>query len=428
MSHNFLPSIKKGVNYCSYCGCLSYNNISSKETICKNRNKYFIGLDPLIVKYKPISLQIDYSLLSHRNYINNRKKGILKIYYLSNKFNLSQMIKYKAIGAMDQIYLNNKEIPIENIETVATICILLVIEFNDCCSNSKINNLNSQDSYPLNNNSFVNTKNVYINNFKSLYQYIKKETKNIMYWQTYCLQKLDYNLGKYSAYDYLNLFFNLGIVFTNEKINYLNVYESCFNILEKLIINSNICKYNQYVIAMSLIYIQFINTNYFQKNTFKYIYGVDFSKKKYKLCINDLNIIIKDLYLIENNGNSFNRQPCNNININYYLMLHNKDEDINNFKNNNFSAKTINTINNNSNINTNNSLLRELSNQYIYIYEKMKFRNYINIYNNINYICNQFSYLNLLGHKNDKLVSNFKSNNFGLNIRDIDGVIPLENN
>jgi len=427
MSHNFLPSIKKGVKYCSCCGCLSYNNIPSKEMICKNRNQYFIGFDPLIVKYKPFSLQIDFSLLSHRKYINNREKGVLKIYYLSKKFNLSQMIKYKAIGVMDQIYLNNKDIPIEDIETIASICILIIIEFNDCCSNSKITNLNSQDNYPLYNNSLVNIKNLYKNNFKSLLQYIKNETKNIRYWQIYCLKKLDYNLGKYSAYDYLNLFFNLGIVFTDEKTNFLNIYESCFNILEQLIINSNTCKYNQYVVAMSLIYIQFINTNYFDKNTFKYIYGVDFSKKKYKLCINDLSIIIKNFYLIKNYGNHFYKQPCNNKNINDYLMICNKYENNNNyFENNKFSAQNINNVNNNSN--TNNSILRELSFQYNYLYEKMKCINYINIYNEINIICNQLSYLNLLGYKNGKLVSNSKPNNFDLNIGGIKGKIPLENN
>ena len=378
MSHNFLPSIKKGVKYCSYCGCLSYNSIPSKETICQFKNQYFIGFDPLLVKYKPISLHIDFSLLSHRNYINNREKGLLKIYFLSNKFNLSEMIKYKAIGSME----------------------------------------NSQNSHPLNNNSYVNIKNVHINNLKSLYQYIKDETKNIMYWQTYCLEKLDYNLGKYSAYDYLNLFFDLGIVFTKEKINILNIFESCFNILELIITKSNICRFNQYVIAMSLIYIQFINTNYFDRNTFKYIYGVDFSKKKYKLCINELNILIK---------NTFNKQPCINKDVNYYFKHHNNDEDNNDYKNNNFSDRNINIVNNNRIINSNNSIFRELSFQYTYIYEQIKLRNYLNIYNDINNIYYKYSYLSLSGHKNDKLVPNYKLNNFGLNLEDIERKISLKN-
>ena len=418
MSHYFLPSIKKGVNYCSYCGCLSYNNIPSKETKCKCNSQYFIGFDPLLVKYKPISLQIDFSLLSHRSYINNRKKGLLKIYFLSNKFNLSEMIKYKAIGSMDQIYLNNKDIPIEYIETISSICILLSTEFNDCCSYSKINKSNFQNCYPINNNSNVNIKNVDLNNLKSLHQYIKNETKNLMYWQTYCLKKLDYNLGKYSAYDYLNLFLNLGIVFTNEKIDFLNITESCFNLLELIITKSNICKYNQYLIAMSLIYIQFINTNYFDKNAFKYIYGVDFSKKKYKLVINELSMMIK---------NSFNDKPCINEDINYYLIQSNKYKVNIDYKNNNLPDGNIYIVNNSKNINSNKSIFRELSFQYKYFYEQIKLGNYLNIYNDINNIYYKFSYLSTSGPKNDKLEPNFKSSNFGLNIEDIERKISLKN-
>jgi hypothetical protein len=417
MSHNFLPSIKKGVKYCSYCGCLSYNNIPSKDTICQFKNQYFIGFDPLQVKYKPISLNIDFSSLSHKNYINNRKKGLLKIYFLSNKFNLSEMIKYKAIGAIDQIYLNNKDIPIEYIETIASICILLAIEFNDCCSNSKVNKSNSQNCYPLNNNSNVNNQNVDINNLKSLYQYIKNEIKNIMYWQTYCLKKLDYNLGKYSAYDYLNLFFDLGIVFSNEKNNFLNISESCFNLLEQIITTSNICKYSHYLIAMSLIYIQFINTDYFDKNAFKYIYGVDFSKKKYKMCINELSMIIK---------NSFNEQPCINEDISKHLIYTNKYEDNFNYKNNNFFDRNIYIVNNNPIVNSNNSILRELSLQYTYFYEQIHHGNYLNIYNDINNIYYKFSFLSLSGH-NDKLAPNFTSSNFGLNIENFERKISFKN-
>ena len=375
MSHNFLPSIKKGVKYCSYCGCLSYNSIPSKEAICQFKNQNFIGFDPLLVKYK-------------------------------------------AIGSMDQIYLNNKDIPFEYIETIASICILLSTEFNDCCSYSKINEPNSQNSHLLNNNSYVNIKNVHINNLKSLYQYIKDETKNIMYWQTYCLEKLDYNLGKYSAYDYLNLFFDLGIVFTDKKTNFLNISKSCFNLLELIITKSNICKYNQYLIAMSLIYIQFINTNYFDKNAFKYIYGVDFSKKKYKLVINELSMMIK---------NSFNDKPCINEDINYYFIHSNKYEDNIDDKNNNLSNGNIYIVNNSQIVNSNNSIFRELSFQYTYFYEQIKLGNYLNIYNDINNIYYKFSYLSLSGHKNDKLESNFNSRNFGLNIEDIERKISLKN-
>ena len=285
MSHNFLPSIKKGINYCTNCGCLSYNNNPSQNIGCITNNLNIMKIDPLTIRYKPISLKIDFSLLSHKAYITYRQKGLSKINYLTSNYNLSNMIKYKSIGLMDQIYLNNKDIYIESIEIIATICILLCIEFNDCCSISEKNGLYSRN-YNNNLQRKLNIKNdsYEINNKKSLYQHIKKEIKDIMYWQSFCLEKLDYNLGKYSAYDYLNLFFELGIVFNKENSDIINKYEFCLNFLEIIIKNYNICKYNQYVIALSIIYINFNNNKYFKEKIFKYIYGVDFSKKKYQLC------------------------------------------------------------------------------------------------------------------------------------------------
>lgn len=84
-------------------------------------------------------------------------------------------------------------------------------------------------------------------------------------------------------------------MFTNEHIDIKNKYLSCLNII-KIIINQNfICKYNQYIIALSTIYIQFINNKYFDQNFFKYIFGVDFSRKKYKICVNEINNMINSL-------------------------------------------------------------------------------------------------------------------------------------
>ena len=125
--------------------------------------------------------------------------------------------------------------------------------------------------------------------------------------------------------------------------------------------------------------------------------------------------------------NTFNKQPCINKDVNYYFKHHNNDEDNNDYKNNNFSDRNINIVNNNRIINSNNSIFRELSFQYTYIYEQIKLRNYLNIYNDINNIYYKYSYLSLSGHKNDKLVPNYKSNNFGLNLEDIERKISLKN-
>ena len=64
MIHKFLPSIKKDVNYCLYCGCLSYKNIPSKIKMPQNYfHNNIMNLDPLVTRYKPISLNIDFSLI-----------------------------------------------------------------------------------------------------------------------------------------------------------------------------------------------------------------------------------------------------------------------------------------------------------------------------------------------------------------------------
>ena len=113
MSHKFLPSIKEGVSYCLECGCLSYNNIESKHIIA-NKNQNIMKMDPLLIRYNPISLKFDPSLISHKKYIENRMKGLSKIYYLSNKFNLEKKYIYKAIGLTDQIYPKYSKIIQEN--------------------------------------------------------------------------------------------------------------------------------------------------------------------------------------------------------------------------------------------------------------------------------------------------------------------------
>lgn len=281
-----------------------------------------MDIDPLILKYKPISLKIDFSLESHKNYMNGRNKGLSKIYYLSNNFKLGRMIKYKAIGLMDQIYLNNGDVSIENIEEISSTCVLLSIEFNDCYSNSNkikipINYDDPKTNQNKNNNIF------YINNKKALYKYIRKEINSIMYWQAYCLKKLDYNLGKYTSFDYINLFSQLGIIFTKKEVDTINMLERCFNILDTMIGNQYFCKYSQYIVAMSAIYIIFKSNNYFNLKVFKYIYGVDFSKEKYKLCINAIYSLVTNLYKIKFKNNSFSNMNVNIIENNYYLKNYN---------------------------------------------------------------------------------------------------------
>jgi hypothetical protein len=369
-----------------------------------------MDIDPLILKYKPISLKIDFSLVSHKNYMNDRKKGLSKIYYLSNYFKLDRMIKYKAIGLMDQIYLNNEDVSTENIEAISSTCVLLSIEFNDCYINSNKIKLSIYNDIPKSNLN-IDKNNFYINNKKALFQYIKKEVNCIMYWQSYCLKKLVYNLGKYTSFDYINLFFDLGIIFTKKEVDIINMYESCFNILETIIGNQYFCKYNQYIVAMSVIYLIFKSSNYFNLKVFKYIYGVDFSKEKYKLCINKINSLVTNLYNIKFENNSFS-----NINIienNFYF----KNYNVNNNDNKYFSDKKINNDSQlNPKLDINNS--KELAFKYINIIETIKSNNNMSSSNKKQLFNNDCLYINALKILQNNLIENyfFNNNNYKLKL------------
>ena len=300
MSHEFKDSIKSEVKYCIYCGCLSYKNIPSKTILLTDFN--ILKMDPLILKYRPISLKINQSSINHLNYIAHRKLGLLKIYEICKRFELVNVIKNKAIGLMDKLYLNDEnEIMMEYIEKIALTCILLSFQFNNYFFDNNSCNIFETDFEQNKNNSIVNKLNKHKNRIFECYEYIKHEIKDLMFWQMFCLKNLCFNLCEYTAFDYINLFFLLGIVFTKEKFEINNYYNKCLNLLEIIINNNKICNYNQYVVALSIIYININNVKNFDQNIFKYIYRVDFSKKKYKLCIKEIYEMISEFYNLKYN-------------------------------------------------------------------------------------------------------------------------------
>ena len=284
MSHEFKNSIKSEVKYCVNCGCLSYKNIPSKTISLSNYN--ILKMDPLTLKFRPISLKINPTSIYHINYIAHRKIGLSKIYEISKRFELVKVITFKAIGLMDKIYLNNEnQILIEYIEKIALTCVLLSFQFNNYFVGKK----NYSNSLI---NKILNQK----NRIFECCQYIKSKIKDLMYWQIFCLKNLCFDLCEYTSFDYINLFFKLGIIFTKENVEILNYYYKCINLLEIIINNNKICKYNQYVVALSIIKINFNFEKFFNQNIFKYIYGIDFSRKKYRFCIKEINEMIINYY------------------------------------------------------------------------------------------------------------------------------------
>ena len=106
-------------------------------------------------------------------------------------FNIEKIIIHKGIGLMDQIYLNHNNIPLENIDIISSICLLISFEYNNCCGyvrDSEINLNKNTFNNTLNNSNNVNSIFYIINNIKGMHQYLIKEIKNIMYWQIFCLK------------------------------------------------------------------------------------------------------------------------------------------------------------------------------------------------------------------------------------------------
>jgi hypothetical protein len=227
---------------------------------------------------------------------------------------------------------------------------------------------------------------------------------------------LDYNLGKYTSFDYINLFSQLGIIFTKKEVDTINMLERCFNILDTIIGNQYFCKYSQYIVAMSVIYIIFKSNNYFNLKVFKYIYGVDFSKEKYKLCINAIYSLVTNLYKIKFKNNSFSNMNVNNIENNYYLKNYNV-----NIQNYFLYEK----INNDFQLNPKLDINKELIFKYINIIESIKSNNYKNSTNKIQLFNSNCLYLSALKILQNNLIennfinnNNCKLKNLGLTTRD----------
>ena len=260
----------------------------------------------------PFSNVTNYKLDNHIKYIQNKKLGISNIIYLINLFGLNSMLLYKAISLMDQIYLENT-VPIDNIKIISTICILLVIQFNECCKIYNDNdyfNKNEIIFHSFLGNNKMNKNKTNINGF---FQYLKKDVNNFKFYEVLCLKYLNYDLRKSSAYDYLLLFFRLGIFFCEEKIDVNCKFNICLDILDYIINDSKSCNFSQYILAMSIIKVAFEFDKCFDKNIFKKIYGVDLNKKKYIDCTNMIKNILSLKFQNEINYN-------NNYYYYYYIL------------------------------------------------------------------------------------------------------------
>ena len=330
-SHLLIQSSKEDICYCKKCGKLSYKGKIGQNLPFNCLNTF--NIDPLKLKYRPITSIANYNISNHIKYLECKNKGISTIKSLTNNFGLKSMILYKAINFMNQIYLDN-EVSLDYIDIIASLCVLLVIDYNEKCIPSIIEEYLTKDQRDIlygfcyenndidNNNGLIpfkdkNEKIKHTSNLNGLFRYIKKNVNNFRYWEIMCLKYLNYDLGKYTAYDYLILFFELGIFFCEENVDIIDKLKYCVKILDYIILNKCCCDFSQYTFAMSIIKIVLENDNFFDKKVFKYIYGVDLSKKKYINCSNliknILNLAVK-IDSIKSLNYMINFNKINNVN------------------------------------------------------------------------------------------------------------------
>ena len=265
--HNNIKTKKEKISYCSICSILSYDNIpllSIPSMTTKN-----LSLNPFELKFRPFMFNIKEQNSNKIQYLKNRKNIINFLKIQSNFFSFPKIIFYKALSNLDFIYLNNN-LPVEMIEKNSLICLYLTLKFNERCIN---NNLLD----------FTNFKSNIIN-----IEFFKQS-------EILCLKCLDYDLGKYSTFDYINLFFSLGIIYSNQikrNIDINKLYYTCLNYLDFIIEDNNSLNFSSYILALSIIKFVIENNNFFNSEIFYKIYGVDFKKEKYILCEKFLNLIL----------------------------------------------------------------------------------------------------------------------------------------
>ena len=265
--HNNIKTKKEKISYCSICSILSYDNIpllSIPSMTTKN-----LSLNPFELKFKPYIFKINNQNSYQIKYLQYRKNAINFLKIQSNFFSFPKIIFYKALYNLDFIYLNNN-LPVEMIEKNSLICLYLTLKFNERC---------------INNNLFD------FNNFKSNILKIEFFKQS----EILCLKCLDYDLGKYSTFDYINLFFSLGVICSNKikgNIDINKLYYTCLNYLDYVIEDNNSLNFTSYILALSIIKFVLEKNNYFNSEIFHKIYGINFNKEKYILCEKFLNLIL----------------------------------------------------------------------------------------------------------------------------------------
>ena len=292
--HKFVQGSKNEIAFCIKCGILSYKSIPSLSVV--SLTKTSISYDPLLLKFKSSKFSIDFSNNYILSYLLNRKNAVNFINKQSLFFQIPKNLVYKAINYLDLIYINNT-ISFDLMPKISITCLLLAIQFNTCCT--------------INSNIDLKNFNTYIKNIK-----------NITEIEILCLKWLDYNLGMYDSYDYIDLFFSIGFIFPSNQIciDISTLYYKCINCLDIIFNDKFFLYFTSYTMALSLIKIVCQYHNCFDNEIFKKIYSINFQKEKYIKC---------EQYILGILSNHFSFSLYKNLKVFTDNLANNYDETVN---------------------------------------------------------------------------------------------------
>ena len=292
--HKFVQGSKNEIAFCIKCGILSYKSIPSLSVV--SLTKTSISYDPLLLKFKSSKFSIDFSNNYILSYLSIRKNAVNFINKQSLFFQIPKNLVYKAINYLDLIYINNT-ISFDLMPKISITCLLLAIQFNTCCT--------------INSNIDLKNFNTYIKNIK-----------NITEIEILCLKWLDYNLGMYDSYDYIDLFFSIGFIFPSNQIciDISTLYYKCINCLDIIFNDKFFLYFTSYTMALSLIKIVCQYHNCFDNEIFKKIYSINFQKEKYIKC---------EQYILGILSNHFSFSLYKNLKVFTDNLANNYDETVN---------------------------------------------------------------------------------------------------
>ena len=269
-------------------------------------------------------------LYSFKIYYKNRRDIILHIKKLCNKYNTSKNCFYLTMALIEEFFINNDEKHISKYQMDLIINSIFILAYK-----------------------FFEKDSDYFISYKSFKTYFYKEKKhvkekNLRIAEVQCLQILEYNLNKFTIFNFLELVLSSGIILEKEVLNFniiSKIYNECFKLLDFCFEENDLMiEYPISQIVFSIVYLVRKQNNliYNIEKNFKKIYNIEL--KKYLNCIKYISSIY---YKNENFSTNLNNKFIIFEDIKKDIFINDKkiDNDKNNTKNNDFK-NVLNPIHN----------------------------------------------------------------------------------